>query len=87
MIRLIKGNKQGRDDYLKLLNSRRTEVNSDVVKSVTKILNEIERRGDSALIEYTNKFDSKELNSQNILVTEDEIKDAYNKVDKNLLIL
>ena len=45
MIRLIKGNKQGRDDYLKLLNSRRTEVNSDVVKSVTKILNEIERRG------------------------------------------
>ncbi|MBV4415176.1 histidinol dehydrogenase [Clostridium tyrobutyricum] len=85
MIRLIKGNKQGRDDYLKLLKSRRTEVNSDVVKSVTKILNEIERRGDSALIEYTNKFDSKELNSQNILVTEDEIKDAYNKVDKKFI--
>ena len=85
MIKIIKGNKEGKEDYLKLLKSRRTEVDSDVVKTVAGILDEVRKRGDSALIEYTNRLDSEELNSGNILVDRGEIDEAYEKVDKEFI--
>lgn len=85
MIKIIKGNKKGKEDYLKLLKNRRTEVDSGVVKAVTDILGEVREKGDSALIEYTNKFDSKDLNIGNILVAKDEIDEAYSKVDKKFI--
>src|SRR5699024_4994103 len=41
--------------------------------------------GDEALSEYTKKFDGAEINASNILVTEEEIREAYDKVDPGLI--
>jgi histidinol dehydrogenase len=85
LINIIKGSKNAKEEYLKLLRSRRTETDTNVVKSVSNILNEVKKDGDKALIQYTNKFDSKELNTDNILVTRDEIDRAYTQVDKSFI--
>ena len=40
---------------------------------------------DAAIFDYTKRFDGADINAENILVTEGEIKEAYEKVDEKLL--
>ena len=54
-------------------------------ESVRVILDAVKERGDEALFEYTKKFDGADIHSSNILVTEDEIKEAYDTVDPGLI--
>lgn len=54
-------------------------------ESVRVILDAVKQRGDEALSEYTKKFDGVEINASNILVTEDEVKEAYDAVDPGLI--
>ena len=54
-------------------------------ESVRKILDAVRERGDEALFGYTKKFDGADINAGNILVTESEIKEAYEAVDEGLL--
>ena len=54
-------------------------------ESVRVILDAVKERGDEALSEYTKKFDGAEINASNILVTEDEVKEAYDAVDPGLI--
>ena len=44
-----------------------------------------EENKDEAIFEYSKKFDGADINADNILVTEEEIKEAYEKVDETLL--
>ena len=54
-------------------------------ESVRVILDAVKERGDEALFEYTKKFDGAEISASNILVTEEEIREAYDKVDPGLI--
>ena len=54
-------------------------------ESVREILAAVKERGEEALFEYTKKFDGADINASNILVTEDEIKEAYDAVDPGLI--
>ena len=54
-------------------------------ESVREILDAVKDRGDEALFEYTKKFDGAEISASNILVTEEEIREAYDKVDPGLI--
>ena len=54
-------------------------------ESVRVILDAVKERGDEALFEYTKKFDGAEISASNILVTEEEIREAYDKVDSGLI--
>ena len=54
-------------------------------ENVRVILDAVKDRGDEALFEYTKKFDGADINASNILVTEDEIKEAYEAVDSGLI--
>lgn len=53
--------------------------------SVREILNTVKEKRDQALFEYTKKFDGAKINAGNILVTEAEIKEAYDSVDPELI--
>ena len=53
--------------------------------SVQEILDTVKEKRDAALFEYTEKFDKAVINAQNIQVTEEEIKEAYECVDEELL--
>ena len=55
----------------------------DVNETVESILKDVRARGDKALIEYTEKFDGVKL--ENLEVTEEEIKKAFDTIDKELL--
>ena len=52
---------------------------------VNAIIEEVRTKRDEAIFAYTKQFDGADINADNILVTEDEIKEAYEQVDENLL--
>ena len=54
-------------------------------KSVGDILDKVKTQGDKALFEFTKKFDKFDLNADNIRVTEQEIRQAYDSFDRELL--
>ncbi len=53
--------------------------------TVKDIVEDVRIRGDEAVFEYTKKFDKAELSPENLRVTDDEIKEAYDTADPALL--
>lgn len=54
-------------------------------KDVAKILEDVKREGDEALFGYTARFDGAHLDAETVRVTEQEIREAYDQVDEELL--
>ena len=54
-------------------------------QTVSEIVNNVKENGDKAVFEYTEKFDHFALNSGNIRVTEEEIKEAYKEIPEELI--
>lgn len=52
---------------------------------VADIIENVRKNRDAAVFEYTKKFDGADINADNILVTKEEIEEAYEKVDPKLL--
>ena len=85
MIKIIEANSNSGKEYMEFLKKRTEDVQKDANIIVDKILQEVRTRGDEALIEYTQKFDSKFITGENIIVTVAEIKNAYKMVDQDFL--
>ena len=73
-----------KEELLKKLDERSNTDNSKVLAVVKEIIANIKDKGDDALIEYTNKFDSPLINIDNIKVTEQEIEAGYNDISDEL---
>ncbi len=54
-------------------------------KAVTEILQNVREKKDEALFDYTKRFDKVELNKDTIRVTKEEIKEAYDAIDGDLI--
>ena len=54
----------------------------DFQDKVDAIIKNVRDNGDKAVFDYTAQFDKAEINADNILVTEEEIKEAYEEVDE-----
>lgn len=52
---------------------------------VADIVNNVRSQGDKAVFEYTEKFDKAVITADSILVTKEEIQEAYTKVDEKLV--
>ena len=52
---------------------------------VNDIITNVREKRDAAIFDYTKRFDGADINASNILVTEEEIKEAYEQVDEKLL--
>ncbi len=63
------------------IKSRRMELGGDLEDEVKKVLEDVKKRGDHALIDYTKKFDCTTYDAADITVTVDEIEEARKKVD------
>lgn len=85
IINLIYGGTEVGENYLKGFKERGKTVQSEVIESVNKILQDIKQYGDDALIKYTNKFDSLNINKENICVSREEIEAAYKVIDDEFL--
>lgn len=66
--------KENSEELKAYLESRNEEISSDVIISVTKILEDVRKRKDEAVIAYTEKFDGIRL--ENYRVSEEEINQA-----------
>lgn len=85
MIDIVKVDKKNKDYYTEDLKDRAEAVQKEVIIAVEEILEDVKKNGDNAVVKYTNRFDSELINSQNIRVSVDEIKKAYEIVDKKFI--
>lgn len=85
MIKIIKANSNLGKEHMENIKERAEEFQKGVNIVVDKILEDVRTRGDDAIIEYTQKFDSKFITRQNIIVSKEEIKNAYKMVDQDFL--
>ena len=74
-----------KNEGLKRITSRKRTLGESARQSVADIIYAVRENGDKALFELTEKFDGIKLNAENIRVTDDEIKAAYEKVSPELL--
>ncbi|MBF0303250.1 MAG: histidinol dehydrogenase [Desulfamplus sp.] len=58
---------------------------SDDYKQVTAYIEDVKNRGDRAVVEYTNRFDSKSVTEANLQVTPEEFEFAATQVDAPFL--
>jgi histidinol dehydrogenase len=85
VIKIAEANSDAGKEYMEFLKKRADDVQKDVNIVVNRILEDVRTRGDDAVIEYTQKFDSKFITWSNLIVTAEEIKDAYKMVDQDFL--
>ncbi len=52
---------------------------------VAEIIEEVKKRGDEAVLEYTRKFDAPDLTAESLQVSTKELKEAYELVDDDFL--
>ncbi len=69
--------------YTKLIQRTKSKDGGDIMNIVAEIIENVKKSGDTALREYSKKFDNADLES--IKVSEAEISAAYGVVDEELL--
>ena len=74
-----------RELLLKKLFSRESGIPEDVRKAAAAIVDDVRKRGDTALFEYTSRFDGILLEAGNILVSEQEINEAIGQVPADVI--
>ena len=84
-MRIEKLDQNTKTDLLEKLLKRSPNSYGKYEESVREILDAVKEKRDQALFEYTEKFDGAHISADNILVTEDEIKEAYDEVDSGLV--
>ena len=84
-MRIVELNDQTKDNLLESLLKRSPSSYGEYEQTVNDIITQIRQRGDEALFEYTLKFDKCTINEDNIKVTPEEIKEAYEQVDPALV--
>ena len=84
-MRILELNETTRKDILSNLLKRSPNSYGEYEGRVSAIIDDIKGRRDEAVFEYTKKFDGYDLNADNIIVTEDEIKAAYEEIDAGLV--
>lgn len=84
-MRIVKLTKETTGKLLEELLERSPNSYSEYESRVNEIIEQVRTKRDEALFAYTKQFDGADLCAGNILVTEEEIQDAYAKVDKELL--
>lgn len=84
-MRTVRLTKESTKDILENLLKRSPNNYGKFEDAVADILANVKEKGDEALFSYTKEFDKVEVTSDTIRVTEEEIREAYEKVDASLL--
>ena len=83
MIDVIEYSKYEKNNLLKILEERNNTKSNNIEDKVRNIIETVKDYGDRALINFTKQFDNIML--EDLRVTEDEIEEAYNSVDKEFI--
>lgn len=85
IINTIFANTEDSRMYLSNFRNKEEKNQQSAIAAVNDILEDVRKNGDEALVKYTNKFDSKKVGRDNILVTDREIENAYEMTDNEFI--
>lgn len=84
-MKIVKLTNESKKNILENLLKRSPNNYGKFEAAVNDILMDIKENGDTALFDYTKKFDKADINESNIIVTQAEIDKAYTQVDAKLI--
>ena len=84
-MKIIELNEKTKKDILTDLLKRSPAQYGEYESAVNDILSEVRIRRDAALFDYTEKFDKWRPDASTVKVSEEEINEAYDSYDKNLI--
>ncbi|SHL21347.1 histidinol dehydrogenase [Anaerocolumna jejuensis DSM 15929] len=84
-MRIARLEKELKEDILKNLLKRSPNQYEAYEKAVAEIIEGVKTRKDSALFEYTKRFDRAEIDKDTIRVTPEEIEEAYRLIDPEVV--
>ena len=82
---ILKLTKETQNNIIENLLKRSPNSYGEFESRVNDIIQNVREKRDEAVFEYTLKFDGATIDQDNIRVTEEEIKEAYEQVDPKLL--
>lgn len=84
-MRILQLSKETKNNILEDLLKRSPNSYGEFEERVAAIIDEVRAEGDGAIFSYTKQFDGADIDASNILVTKEEIEEAYANVDPTLL--
>lgn len=84
-MRIVKLTDETKNNILENLLKRSPNSYGKFEAAVGEILSNVRANKDAALFKYTKDFDKADINASNIVVTKEEIEEAYTKVDPKLI--
>lgn len=84
-MRILKLTEDTQKDILESLLKRSPNNYGEFEGRVNAIIENVRANRDQAIFDYTKQFDGADINAKNILVTKEEIEEAYTQVDEKLL--
>lgn len=84
-MRTVRLTKETRNNLLEDLLKRSPNSYGEYEGRVAEIVEAVKEKGDAALFEYTQRFDGARIDASNVMVTEEEIAEAYEKTDPALV--
>lgn len=84
-MRIVKLTDETKNNILENLLKRSPNSYGKFEAAVGEILSNVRANKDAALFKYTKDFDKADINAYNIVVTKEEIEEAYTKVDPKLV--
>lgn len=84
-MRKIKLTEESKNNILENLLKRSPNSYGQFESAVNEILDNVKKNKDAAIFDYTKRFDGADINADNIVVTKEEIEEAYTLVDEKLV--
>ena len=84
-MKIVELTKETRKDLLDHLLKRSPNHYGGFEESVQEIVNSVKEKRDEALFSYTEQFDKVKITKETVAVTQEEMKEPYEKVDPSLL--
>lgn len=84
-MRTVRLNEASRKELMEKLSKRGMGEHGEYEETVREMVYRVKEEGDKALFSYIHQFDCEKINASNIKVTEKEIEEAYQEVDKKFL--
>lgn len=85
-MRIIKLDENTKNNILNDLLKRSPNNYDQYADSVNAILKDVKEKGDEAIFNYTKRFDKADINENNIVVTKEEIDEAYERIENKELV-
>lgn len=85
-MRIIKLDESSKKNILNDLLKRSPNNYDEYADSVNEILQNVKENGDKAVFEFTKRFDKADIDSENIVVTKEEIEEAYELLENKELV-